>query len=108
VTDITTDASMKWVKARDKSKPFMLMCQQKAPHREWSPNLTDLGWDKGRVYPEPPTLFDDYKDRAFAVGDQDMSLEKTIYPLDMKFVHPPGITPEQAKVWDAYYDPINE
>ena len=70
VTDITTDASMAWVKGRDKSKPFMLMCQQKAPHREWSPNLTDLGWDKGRVYPEPETLFDDYKDRAFSVGDQ--------------------------------------
>jgi arylsulfatase A-like enzyme len=108
VTDITTDASMAWVKGRDKSKPFMLMCQQKAPHREWSPNLTDLGWDKGRVYPEPETLFDDYKDRAFSVGDQDMSLEKTISPLDMKLVHPPGITPEQAKAWDAYYGPVNE
>jgi arylsulfatase A-like enzyme len=108
VTDITTDVSMAWVKGRDKSKPFMLMCQQKAPHREWSPNLTDLGWDKGRIYPEPATLFDDYKDRAFSVGDQDMSLEKTFYPLDMKFVHPPGITPEQAKVWDAYYGPVNE
>lgn len=108
VTDITTDASMAWVKGRDKSKPFMLMCQQKAPHREWSPNLPDLGWDKGRVYPEPATLFDDYKDRAFSVGDQDMSLEKTISQLDMKFVHPPGITPEQAKHWDAHYGPINE
>jgi arylsulfatase A-like enzyme len=93
---------------RDKSKPFLLMCQQKAPHREWSPNLTDLGWDKGRVYPEPATLFDDYANRAHAVGDQDMTLAKTINPLDMKLVHPPGITSEQAKVWDAYYGPINE
>ena len=108
VTDITTDLSMNWVKTRDKSRPFMLMCQQKAPHREWSPNLQDLGWDKGRVYPDPSTLFDDYKDRAFSVGDQDMTLAETINQLDMKLVHPPGITPEQAKAWDAFYNPINE
>ena len=108
VTDITTDVSLGWLAKRDKSKPFMLMCQHKAPHREWSPNLTDLGWDKGRVYPEPATLFDDYKGRAAVVADQDMTLAKTISPLDMKLVRPPGMTPEQAKVWDAYYGPINE
>ena len=108
VTDITTEVSLGWLAKRDKSKPFLLMCQHKAPHREWSPNLTDLGWDKGRVYPEPATLFDDYKGRAAVVADQDMTLAKTISPLDMKLVHPPGITPEQAKVWDAYYGPIND
>ena len=35
-------------------------------------------------------------------------MAKTINPLDMKLVHPPGMTPEQAKVWDAFYEPINE
>ena len=34
VTDIITDLSLEWLKGRDKSKPFLLMCQQKAPHRE--------------------------------------------------------------------------
>ncbi len=42
VTDIITDLSLDWLKKRDKSKPFLLMCQHKAPHREWSPNLKYL------------------------------------------------------------------
>ncbi len=33
VTDIITDVSLDWLKERDKSKPFLLMCQHKAPHR---------------------------------------------------------------------------
>eukprot|EP01031_Cornospumella_fuschlensis_P011075 gene11075-13540_t len=53
VTDITTDLSLEWLKNRDKSKPFMLMCQHKAPHREWSPPLRHLGFDNDRVYAEP-------------------------------------------------------
>jgi arylsulfatase A-like enzyme len=107
VTDITADVSLNWLKQRDKSRPFLLMCQQKAPHREWSPNLPDLDWDHGRVYPEPATLFDDYSHRDPAVAANDMTLEKTITKLDMKFVHPPNMTPEQTKQWDAYYEPRN-
>lgn len=107
VTDITTDLSLSWLKRRDKTKPFMLMCQQKAPHREWAPNVSDLGWDKGRVYPEPKTLFDDYANRGPAVAENDMTLEKTITPLDMKLQHPANMTPAQTAAWDAYYGPIN-
>lgn len=34
-TEIITDLSLKWLEeSRDKSKPFMLMFQHKAPHRE--------------------------------------------------------------------------
>lgn len=107
VTDITTDLSLDWLKRRDKSRPFLLMCQHKAPHREWSPNLPDLDWDHGRVYPEPDTLFDDYSHRDPAVAANDMTLAKTITKLDMKFVHPPNMTPEQTKRWDEYYEPRN-
>ena len=49
-TDIITDLSLDWLKNRDKSKPFVLMSQHKAPHREWAPPLRHLGWDKDRVY----------------------------------------------------------
>jgi arylsulfatase A-like enzyme len=108
VTDIVTDLSLDWVRKRDKSKPFMLMCQHKAPHREWAPNIKDLGFDKDRVYPEPATLFDDYADRAKAVAENDMTLEKTIVPLDVKLVRPPNLDAEQAAVWDAFYEPRNE
>ena len=108
VTEIITDLSLGWLEKRDKTKPFLLMCQHKAPHREWEPNIKDLDFDKDRVYPEPPSLFDDYDNRAKAVADNDMSLEKTITEKDMKLVRPPQLDAEQAGVWDAYYGPRNE
>jgi len=107
VTDLIADASLDWMKKRDKSKPFLLMTQHKAPHREWEPPLRHLDFDHGRVYPEPPTLFDDYANRGLAVRDQDMTLEKTITEKDMKLIVPPQLTSEQRTVWSAYYDPRN-
>ena len=108
VTDILTDETLKWLKARDKTKPFLMMCQHKAPHREWEPPLRFLNHDNDRVYAEPETLFDDYENRGIAVKDQDMTLAKTITPKDMKLVAPPQLTAEQKTQWDAYYNPRNE
>ena len=107
-TDIITDRSIEWMKNRDKTKPFMLMTQHKAPHREWSPAIRHLGWDNDRVYPEPETLFDDFQGRSGAVADHDMGLEKTFTELDAKLTTPNGMTPEQLKEWNAYYEPRNE
>lgn len=108
VTDIITDASLDWLKQRDKSKPFLLMCQHKAPHREWEPALRHLNHDNDRKYEEPSTLFDDYAGRGIAERDQDMTLAKTITPRDMKLVPLAQLTPDQKKEWDAYYGPRNE
>lgn len=108
VTDIITDTALDWMKKRDKSKPFLLMCHQKAPHREWEPNLKYLESDGDRKYAEPETLFDDYSGRGKAEHEQDMMIKKTINDKDMKLVSPPQLTPEQRKAWDAYYEPRNE
>ena len=108
VTDIITDASLDWLNKRDKTKPFLLMCQHKAPHREWEPALRHLNHDGDRKYDEPPTLFDDYSGRGIAEHDQDMTLERTITLRDMKLVPVGQLTPEQKKEWDAYYGPRNE
>jgi arylsulfatase A-like enzyme len=107
-TDIITDISLDWLRRRDRSKPFMLMCQHKAPHREWSPALRHLGHDGDRKYPEPATLFDDYAGRGKAELDQDMTIANTIMPQDVKLVAPPQLTSEQLKLWNAYYEPRNE
>jgi arylsulfatase A-like enzyme len=107
VTDLITDASLDWLKQRDPSKPFLLMCQHKAPHRNWEPALRHLGADRDRVYPEPPTLFDDYRGRGLPVRDQDMSLAHTLTEKDLKLVPPLRLTPEQRRAWDAYYEPRN-
>lgn len=108
VTDIITDLSLDWLKQRDPSKPFLLMVQHKAPHREWDPALRDLNFDNGRKYPEPETLFDDYSGRGRAEHEQDMMIASTMSPLDMKLVPIQSMTEAQRKEWDAYYGPRNE
>jgi arylsulfatase A-like enzyme len=108
VTDLITDFSLDWLKARDKSKPFLLMCQHKAPHREWEPAARHLGHDNDRTYPEPDTLFDDYAGRGVAEHTQDMTIARTMTPKDLKLTPPPGLTPAQRKPWDAYYGPRNK
>ena len=107
-TDLITDASLEWLKHRDPARPFLLMCQHKAPHREWEPALRHLGHDVDRIYPEPPTLFDDYAGRGLAEHDQQMTIEKTMTPKDSKLVAPPQLNSEQKSQWDAYYQPRNE
>lgn len=77
VTDIITDKAIKWMEGRDKSKPFCLMFHEKAPHRNWMPAPRHLGIFNHTTFPEPTTLFDDYKGREAAAG-QDMSIEKTL------------------------------
>jgi arylsulfatase A-like enzyme len=107
-TDLITEFSLQWLKDRDKSKPFMLMCQHKAPHREWAPALRHLGWNKDQKFPEPETLFDDYSGRGRAEREQDMTLEKTFTARDAKLTAPPYLNAEQRQTWDAYYEPRNE
>jgi arylsulfatase A-like enzyme len=107
-TDLITDVSIEWLKARDKSKPFLLMCQHKAPHREWEPALRHLGHDHDRAYDEPPTLFDNYAGRGLAERDQDMTIEKTMVDKDLKLRAPAQLTRGQRAAWDAYYEPRNE
>lgn len=77
VTDIITDKAIRFLDNRDKSKPFCMMFHQKAPHRNWMPAPRHLGIFNNTVFPEPATLFDDYKGRGRAAAEQDMSLAKT-------------------------------
>ncbi|VGO13967.1 Arylsulfatase [Pontiella desulfatans] len=84
VTDLITDKSLSWMKERDPERPFMLMLQHKAPHREWSPAKRHLQLFDDVTFPEPPTLFDDYKGRGTAAKTQDMTIARTMHPGDLK------------------------
>jgi arylsulfatase A-like enzyme len=106
-TDIITNLSLEWLKKRDTNKPFLLMCQHKAPHREWEPNLKYLGHYEEGKFPEPATLFDDYAGRGKAEHTQDMTIEKTMTARDLKLTAPVNLTAEQRQAWDAYYEPRN-
>jgi arylsulfatase A-like enzyme len=108
VTDIITDITLDWLKnKRDSSKPFLIMCHHKAPHREWEPNLKHLTLYDGVKFPEPETLFDDYSGRGQAEKTQDMMIRETMNQKDLKLTPPATLTPEQRRTWDAYYEPRN-
>ncbi len=77
VTDVITDKAIAFLEHRDKSKPFMMMYHQKAPHRNWMPAPRYLGVFNDTVFPEPENLFDDYATRGRAAHEQDLSFEKT-------------------------------
>jgi arylsulfatase A-like enzyme len=76
VTDLTTDLALQWLDRRDSKKPFLLLCQHKAPHRSWLPAPAELGLFRDRDVPEPPTLFDDYAGRAVTARAQQMEVAR--------------------------------
>jgi arylsulfatase A-like enzyme len=108
VTDIITDHALSWLKSRQADKPFCLMYQHKAPHREWEPGPKYLTMYDDVTIPEPDSLFDDYSGRGRAAKEQDMTIEKTLNERDLKLVAPGNLTPEQKQLWDAAYEPKNE
>ena len=108
-TDIITDLALDWLKEkRDDSKPFMLMYQHKAPHRNWQPSPKHLTLYDDVTIPEPDTLFDDYEGRARPARTQDMTIEKTMTKNDLKLTPPKNLTTEQLTAWNAAYEPKNE
>ncbi|MCB9384446.1 MAG: sulfatase [Bryobacterales bacterium] len=122
VTDVVTDRALEWLgETRDKSKPFMLMFQQKAPHRNWMPAPEHLTLFDGMTMPEPGNLFDDYENRASPARKQEMEIDRHMnFGADLKVRPPEGsdesrayeanigrMTPEQRKAWDAIYEPKN-
>ena len=99
---------MNWLdKQRDQKKPFVLMWQHKAPHREWTPGPKYFDLYKNVTIPEPETLFDDYAGRGTAARKQDMTIEKTMTWFDLKFEPPKNLNPEQLAAWHKAYDAEN-
>ena len=108
-THIITDVALDWLETkRDKSKPFLLMYQHKAPHRNWSPGPEYLTMYDDVEIPEPPTLFDDYATRGTAARTQEMTVANHFRPSDLKLEPPSNLTEEQLERWNAAYGPKNE
>ena len=124
-TDVITDLALNWLKNdRSTDKPFILMCQHKAPHRNWSPHPRHFDLFKDKPVPEPDSLFDSYADRTKLLKENEMSIsEHMFWGHDMKFrgenQHPEvfgslpnreyqRMTDEQKKTWDEWYEPRNQ
>ncbi len=107
-TDIITDLALDWLKdQRDADKPFMLMYQHKAPHRNWQPGPKYLNWLDDVTISEPETLWDDYANRASPASNQTMTIKNHLSAFDLKFTTPGNLTPEQKSLWNAAYGPKN-
>ena len=124
-TDVVTDLAVQWLQEkRQDDKPFMLMVQHKAPHRNWMPALRHLRLYDDIEIPEPPTLFDQWKDNAPGAQYQELEIDRHMdlnydlfVDLTPEFHQAPSqkrqdrgawhnmkrMTPQQLKAWrDAY------
>ena len=123
VTDLIADFSIDWLEKRDKDKPFLLMYQHKAPHRNWMPSPEHLTMYDDTEFPLPPTFDDDYATRSAAAREQEMTVENHFYDdWDMKLNGPIGegnlignawggvlerMDEQQRAAWQAAYNPKN-
>ena len=108
-TDVITDVTLEWLKKRrDKDKPFFVMSQHKAPHRNWQPGPKYLTKYDDVEITEPDTLRDDYKTRSSAAFTQAMTIRNHLSHNDLKIRTPGNLTPEQRAKWDAAYGPKNK
>ena len=85
-TNVIMDKAMDWIaNGRDKNSPFCLMIHNKAPHRNWMPDTTDLH-EFSEDLPLPETYYDDYSGRGKAAHEQMMSIGKNMHPFsDLKY-----------------------
>jgi len=84
-TEIIGERAIEWLRLqRDGDKPFMMVYNHKAPHREWLPGpaLNDY---QDRDLPEPSTLFYDYSGLTTAAHEQDMEISEKGGPQSMNW-----------------------
>lgn len=126
-TDVVTDLAVEWLnEKRSDKKPFMLMVQHKAPHRNWMPALRHLSLYDDIEIPEPPTLFDEWKDNAPGARLQELEIDRHMdlnydlfVDLTPEFNQPPSqlrqdrsawqnmkrMNPVQLEAWRAHFAP---
>ena len=124
-TDLITEKALTWLHSRGSDdRPFLLMCQHKAPHRNWSPPVRHYTLYDDLPIEEPQTLFDDYSGRNALLKQNEMTISNHMHwGHDMKLKgdnefpkHFAGkhanreydrMTDEQKAAWDSAYEPKN-
>jgi arylsulfatase A-like enzyme len=126
VTHLTTDFAINWLDQRDTSRPFFLIYQQKAPHRNWMPEEKYYHLFDSTDFPVPRNYFDNYKGRTRAAHEQEMEIATDMhdaYDLKLAFDLPAEqqaglasswqrifnrMTPEEKKKYETAYRPSIE
>ena len=123
-TDIITEMGLDWLRNnRDKEKPFMLMVQHKAPHRNWMPALRHINKYDSIEFPLPESYFSDHEGQV-AAQEQLQTIYKDMYEgHDLKMTVAKGsdslrhnpwktdferMTKAQRDAWNKAYRPKND
>ena len=109
VGEVITDKALAWLEEeRDPDRPFLLMVQHKAPHRNFTPGPREIAqWDDDEKVPEPPTLFDDFEGRARVRRQTRMQLSEHIHKADVKYGPSPFEDEEITALWEKAFGPGN-
>jgi arylsulfatase A-like enzyme len=97
--DVITDLSIAWLKSRDRTKPFMLFCHYKAPHRPWDPAPRFREVYKDVTIPEPDTLLDSLQGRAKQVAGIKMRIGQDFVDRDLQTVIPKDLPRDELRRW---------
>lgn len=98
VTDLIGDFSINWLEQRDKSRPFLLVSQHKAPHREWGPSEKYKDLFEGENIPKPETFNDDYTSRATPAAKAEMRMSD-LRVTDVKTTPPAHLEGQALDDW---------
>ncbi len=104
-TNLAGDFALDWLEnKRDKSKPFCLLFQFKAPHRPWDPDSIYMELFEGVEMPYPETFDDDYSGREMTAGKTMMTIENHLTRRDLKMTPPPGLSGPELFKWERTGD----
>ncbi|MCO6493345.1 MAG: sulfatase [Phaeodactylibacter sp.] len=127
---VVTDLALKALRNRPKDRPFCLLYQHNAPHRNFMPEPQYFSaWAEDTI-PLPATFYDDYRGRP-AAAEADMRVADMYMGFDMKLMpedypgYPEGtggnagfdvseswsntigtLSPEQRAEWDKHYGEV--
>ena len=128
VTTRITDLALNFLQQRDESKPFLLIYNHKAPHRNWMPDVDELGELDTSDFEVPENFYDSYEGRPGAAAQEleiddmylsyDLKLEEHEYEGDLENREDGWaeywtsgfygrMSDEQKAKWDAYYAEAN-
>jgi len=129
VTTRTTDLALDFLQQRDESKPFLLIYNHKAPHRNWMPDVNELGEIDTSDFEIPENFYDSYEGRPGAAAQEleindmylsyDLKLEEHEYEGDLENMEDGWaeywserfygrMSDAQKARWDAYYAEANK
>lgn len=97
-TDVIGSEAIRYMKNRDKNKPFFLMCHFKAPHRPWTPAERYHDLLKDVVIPEPANLLDTYEGKGQYAQLLEMSMEN-LNSSDLKTEIPENLSRDELRHW---------